>query len=196
MKSKMPSVLNSRTIVVALLVGSAMAVHGATASAGETYDKAITDINRYCSACWRNARLPADAWDDCTQEVFSRLLQRLPAQSWSKVLQADGEERREFIRAIDAVKKRTQRSRKWSSLESEVADRSQIFQSGVTEQREVLDRASDEVLSSRQKRILRMSMEGDSVQEMASALRMSPERVSDEKYKAIRKLRSHLGVDA
>jgi RNA polymerase sigma factor (sigma-70 family) len=195
MKAKMPSVLNSRTIVLALLVGSAMAVQGATASAGESYDKAITDINRYCSACWRNARLPADAWDDCTQEVFSRLLQRLPAQSWAKVLQADGEERREFIRAIDAVKKRTQRSRKWSSLESEVADRSHSYQSGLVEQREVLARASDEVLSNRQKRILRMSMEGHSVQEMAKALRMSPERVSDEKYKAMRKLRSHLGVD-
>jgi RNA polymerase sigma factor (sigma-70 family) len=173
-----------------------MAVQGATASASENYDKAITDINRYCSACWRNARLPADAWEDCTQEVFSRLLQRLPAQSWAKVLQADGEERLEFIRAIDAVKKRTQRSRKWSPLESEVADRCHLFQSGLAEQREVLDRASEEVLSNRQKRILRLSMEGHSVQEMAKALRMSPERVSDEKYKAIRKLRSHLGIDA
>jgi RNA polymerase sigma factor (sigma-70 family) len=196
MKPKMPSVLNSRTIVVALLVGSTLAVQGATATASETYDKAITDINRYCSACGRNARLPADAWDDCTQEVFSRLLQRVPAQSWSRVLQADGEERREFIRAIDAVKKRTQRRRKWSSLESEVADRSQQLENGIHEQREVLNQASEEVLSSRQKRILCMSMEGHTVQEMAKALRMSPERVSDEKYKAIRKLRTHLGVDA
>ena len=196
MKGKMTSALNSRTIVVALLVGSTLAMQGATASAAETYDKAITDINRYCSACWRNARLPADAWDDCTQEVFSRLLQRIPAQSWSNILQDNGEERREFIRAIDAVKKRTQRSRKWSPLESEVADRSQLIQTSVAEQREVLDRASAEVLSGRQKRILRLSMEGYSVQEMAKALRMSPERVSDEKYKAIRKLRTHLGIDA
>ncbi len=34
------------------------------------------------------------------------------------------------------------------------------------------------------------------VPEIAEELRTTPERVSDEKYKAIRKLRSHLGVDA
>jgi hypothetical protein len=32
------------------------------------------------------------------------------------------------------------------------------------------------------------------VQEVADRLALPPERVSDEKYKAIRKLRSHLGV--
>ena len=37
-------------------------------------------------------------------------------------------------------------------------------------------------------------MEGHSVQEMADALRMPPERVSDEKYKAIRKLRRYIEV--
>ena len=37
-----------------------------------------------------------------------------------------------------------------------------------------------------------MSFEGWSVQEMAEELRLPAERVSDEKYKAIRKLREHL----
>ena len=36
-----------------------------------------------------------------------------------------------------------------------------------------------------------MSFEGCPVQDIARALSVSPDRVSDEKYKAIRKLRDH-----
>ena len=36
-----------------------------------------------------------------------------------------------------------------------------------------------------------MSAEGYAVQEIADRLAIGPERVSDEKYKAIRKLRAH-----
>ena len=51
--------------------------------------------------------------------------------------------------------------------------------------------ASEDLLSSRQQRILQLSFEGWSVHEIASELRTTPERVSDEKYKAVRKLREH-----
>jgi hypothetical protein len=40
-----------------------------------------------------------------------------------------------------------------------------------------------------------MSFEGWTVQDMAGELGIPAERVSDEKYKAIRKLRQHLRVD-
>ena len=52
--------------------------------------------------------------------------------------------------------------------------------------------AAEEVLSARQKRIMQLSFEGWSVQEIADEVVMPVERVSDEKYKAIRKLRTHL----
>ena len=48
------------------------------------------------------------------------------------------------------------------------------------------------MLSERQQRIVRLSFEGWSVHEIAAELRTPPERVSDEKYKAIRKLRDRL----
>ena len=70
----------------------------------ETTARAVTDVSRYCTACWRNARLPPDCWGDCTQEVLSRLLQRVPTAHWDRLLQGEGEERQEFLRAIDAVK--------------------------------------------------------------------------------------------
>jgi RNA polymerase sigma factor (sigma-70 family) len=154
--------------------------------------EAIADMGRYCTACWRNARLPADAWTDCTQEVFRRLLERVPTDSWDRALHADGEEHREFLRAIDAVKKRSQRARKWSAGLDGVADPQDRYARQLREEREAVRQAAAEVLTPRQQRILQLSFEGWSVQDTAEELRLPPERVSDEKYKAVRKLRAHL----
>ena len=52
--------------------------------------------------------------------------------------------------------------------------------------------AAMELLSERQQRIIQLSLEGWSVHDIASELKTGPERVSDEKYKAIRKLREYL----
>src|SRR5438552_1636310 len=111
-----------RSAVVALMLGAAF-VSGATANAAAPCDKAISDVQRYCSACWRNARIPTDSWSDCTQEVLCRLMNTVPLTKWDRLLQAEGDERREFVRAIDAVKKRSQRSRKWAPLNEDVAER-------------------------------------------------------------------------
>ena len=51
------------------------------------------------------------------------------------------------------------------------------------------------VLSPRQRKIVELSADGWAVPDIAAELETTPERVSDEKYKAIRKLRTHLGVD-
>src|SRR5437660_12086036 len=104
-----------RPYLMAVVLGTAIAAMVAdSAQAGEISPKAITNISRYCTACWRNARLPQDQWNDCTQEVLTRLLRNLPAKSWEQVLANETDERREFVRAIDAVKKRYQRGR-WQS---------------------------------------------------------------------------------
>ena len=51
------------------------------------------------------------------------------------------------------------------------------------------------VLSSRQQHILTLICDGYNVADIASELAMSPERVSDEKYKAIQKLRTYFKVE-
>jgi RNA polymerase sigma factor (sigma-70 family) len=154
----------------------------------------VADISRYCTACWRNARLHPESWTDCTQEVFTRLLERVPPEAWNRLLKEEGENRREFLRAIDAVKKRTQRARKFSTPLSEelVADHRLPQAERQAGDRERVCQAAAELLSARQQRILQLSMEGASVQEISADLQLSAERVSDEKYKAICKLRAHL----
>ena len=186
---------SKRPYMVAMALGAALTAlgpHAAEARTTETTGRAVADMGRYCTACWRNARLPLDYWNDCTQEVFSRLLERVPTHAWTRVLQDDGEEHREFLRAIDAVKKRTQRARKWSGGLDGVADRRELHTRSVDDARAAVREAAEEVLTPRQQRILQMSCEGWSVHEMAGELKLAPERVSDEKYKAVRKLRSHL----
>ena len=136
--------------------------------------------------------MPVDRWSDCTQEVFSRLLQRLPAAAWNDVLGAEGDERREFLRAIDTVKKRVQRERRPGNIEhNPLADRKESRQRQLQEERDVVQSAAREVLSRRQQRLLQMLADGFSIHEIGDELGMSPERVSDEKYKAIQKLRSY-----
>ena len=184
-----PAPRSKRPYMMAVVLGTALTAFGVT---GEATLQAIADMGRYCTTCWRNARLPADSWTDCTQEVFRRLLERLPADSWQRVLAGDGDERREFLRAIDTVKKRTQRARKWSGDVENVADRHDQHSRYLNEERELVREAAAQLLTSRQQRILQLSFEGWAVHEMAQELKLPVERVSDEKYKAIRKLRAHL----
>src|SRR5437660_1178331 len=97
-----------RPFMVAVVLGTALSAVGSAqavpSASSPAQVKAASDISRYCTACWRNARLHPDSWADCTQEVFCRLLERVSLDSWPRALHSDGAERREFFRAIDAVK--------------------------------------------------------------------------------------------
>src|SRR5262249_31070174 len=62
-----------RPYVVAMVLGTALSALPAAQAAPP--ERAVTDISRYCTACWRNAHLPPSSWNDCTQEVFRRLLE-------------------------------------------------------------------------------------------------------------------------
>ncbi|MBI3823745.1 MAG: sigma-70 family RNA polymerase sigma factor [Planctomycetes bacterium] len=187
-----------RPYLMAVVLGTALAAVGSesVASADEISPRAINNISRYCTACWRNARLPQDQWNDCTQEVLTRLLRNLPAQSWEQALANETEERREFIRAIDAVKKRYQRGR-WQSavLPELVADARHEEARDRDDERAAVQQASEKVLSHRQRHILKLICDGHNVADIATELAMSPERVSDEKYKAIQKLRTYFHTE-
>jgi RNA polymerase sigma factor (sigma-70 family) len=184
-------------MMVAVVLGTALAATPSKAAASQSAgasSKAVTDISKYCQTCWRNARLPADRWQDCTQEVFVRLLERVEADKWGAVL-VDNEttERREFLRAIDAVKKRTQRARKFSGLTPDQPDH-RLTNTTTKDDRESVAKAANEVLSPRQRRLLDLTADGWSVPEIATELGTTVERVSDEKYKAVKKLQHYLGT--
>ena len=195
MKKAFPGARRARSMMVAVAVGAALvSMPGESAQAAAPPQKVVNDISRYCQVCWRNARLHPDSWSDCTQEVLTRLLQKVEPSRWSTLLKRDAEDHREFTRAIDAVKKRTQRGRKYNGLAEDVTDHRSQPEAARNELREELAKAAREALSVRQQRIVQLSCAGWTVPEIADELRTTVDRVSDEKYKAIRKLRKHMEI--
>lgn len=193
-----PSPERKRTgYVMAVVVGTALIALGLppdlAAARPDVQEETLRDLSRYCTTCWRNARLAPDSWSDYTQDVFYRLLERIAPRAWDRVLKDDEcEERREFLRAIDAVKKRAQRGRgRYVSLLGPVTDRRDLHDRFRADQRTAVADAAVDLLSPRQQCIVQKSFEGWSVQEIAKEMAVPAERVSDEKYKAIRKLRGH-----
>jgi hypothetical protein len=156
----------------------------------------VRDIQRYCTACWRNARLDPGLWDDCTQEVCCRLLGKARAGQLdlNLVLGDDTPERRELVRAIDMVRKRVQRTKRYQALDDQTTPGPDLDARNRDRQElgELLENARRAVLSDRQDRIVEMWTRGWTVPEIGDELQMPVARVSDEKYKALRKLERHL----
>jgi RNA polymerase sigma factor (sigma-70 family) len=179
-----------RAGAIALVMGLA----ALTAQASES--ELVHDIQRYCAVCWRNARLDPGIWDDCTQEVCCRLLGKARAGELdlNLVLAEDTAERRELVRAIDMVRKRVQRARRHQSFDEQLAHGSDQDTRDRERQElgEILEAARRAVLSPRQDRIVELWTRGWAVPDISHAMGLSPARVSDEKYKALRKLERHL----
>jgi RNA polymerase sigma factor (sigma-70 family) len=189
-------------VMAAVMLGTGLGAQEASAGTTTTTGTqqidsgAVRDITRYCQVCWRNARLPEDQWGDCTQQVFARLLETVGRDRWAALLPSENEDKREFLRAIDAVKKRTQRARRFSDLSADVPDNWTRYTGEAKERRDEVNRVAGEVLSDRQQKIINLSADGWGVPEIAVELGTTAQRISDEKYKAIRKLREKLGVDS
>lgn len=182
--------LRAAPTAMALVIGLA----ALTATATES--DLVRDIQRYCTVCWRNARLDPGLWDDCTQEVCCRLLTKARAGQLdlNLVLADDTSERRELVRAIDMVRKRVQRSRRLQPLEDCSTPGPDVDQRHRTRQElgEILEAARQAVLTPRQDRIVELWTRGWTVPEISESLNLPVARVSDEKYKALRKLENHL----
>jgi len=175
---------------MALVIGLA----ALTASASES--DLVRDIQRYCTVCWRNARLDPGVWDDCTQEVCCRLLGKARAGQLelNLVLADDTPERRELVRAIDMVRKRVQRSKRHQPLDDQSLPGPDLDRRHRNRQElgEILETARQAVLTARQDRIVELWTRGWTVPEIGEAMALPVARVSDEKYKALRKLENHL----
>ena len=168
----------------------------AALTAQATESELVHDIQRYCAVCWRNARLDPGLWDDCTQEVCCRLLGKARAGELdlNLVLAEDTAERRELVRAIDMVRKRVQRARRLQPLDDQLDPRPRPRPRDRERQElgEILEAARRAVLSPRQDRIVELWTRGWNVPDISHSMGLSAARVSDEKYKALRKLERHL----
>jgi len=174
----------------------ALVIGLAALTAHATESELVRDIQRYCAVCWRNAHLDPGLWDDCTQEVCCRLLSKARAGELdlNLVLADDTPERRELVRAIDMVRKRVQRAKRHQVLDEQLTPGPDRDRQARHRQElgEILEAARSAVLTPRQDRIVDLWTRGWSVPEISKSMNLPVARVSDEKYKALRKLEHHL----
>lgn len=162
---------------------------------GSTTD-AVNQMERYCATSWRNARIDQQDWNDCTQEAFVRMLQRVDSERLDQAFtDAKSEERRELNRSIWATIQKWRRAPGYFSLAGDVPERSgrQEPRHGdwtIEDVRAAIS-APECKLTAVQREILSRWSDGHSVSEIASSLKWAPARVSDEKYKALVKLRNY-----
>jgi RNA polymerase sigma factor (sigma-70 family) len=175
------------SVAVAAAVGSS-----ALATANEA--STINQIERYCTVSWRNAGIAQQDWSDCTQQALQELLERVSRNQLQVAMQNnESTERQELNRTVWRTIKRWQRAPRPVQLE-------ESFARGTCDARqdawdEVMT-AARQHLSERQTRILKLTREGWQANEIAGELGITAARVSDEKYKAIRKLRQQLDTTA
>jgi DNA-binding CsgD family transcriptional regulator len=183
-----------RTVLAVCAVALASAVgSGNAAAARET--KAIEKLQQYCAASWRNAGIRREEWDDCTQQALVELLEQVREDGLPTAIEdSQSDERRELNRAVWRLVQRWRRAPRHSSFDERsapVGSDAGVAQSSDRNWSQIVDLAAD-VISDRQLRILDMTRDGWRTPEIAQHLGISTDRVSDEKYKAISKLRSRL----
>ncbi len=180
----------AQQIAVALAAALATSVASSDSEAAQLND-AIRRVERYCAASWRAAGIPQQEWADCTQEVLTRLLERLGQPRSDCSAQAY----RELKRAVWSTAKAYQRRPRGAGLLHEGLTRNTATPDETLARTEWFDRLLQQV-TPRQRRILELWLAGASIGEIARDLGLPAERVSDEKYKALRRIKQIIAAEA
>lgn len=169
----------------------AMAVALAVGPQAELAETAtVRQIERYCTASWRNAGIAPQDWSDCTSEAFARLLARVGRERLAlAIAESASRERRELNRSIWSTVQRWRRARPHVSLNQQpLAPQTSRYELDETEQ----VAAALELLPTRQRKVVELWSHGWSIAEISHRMRLPAARVSDLKYKALRGLRQAL----
>jgi RNA polymerase sigma factor (sigma-70 family) len=153
---------------------------------------------------WSRAGVAVQQHDDCSQEVYAGLLRILGRARFDEIVGTVGRRgilpvlNREsslgpdFFRAVDAVKKRAHRERRFQPLEASDAVTSARDDEAQAGWREALQEAIDRSLSRREASLIYATLRGETPAEIASRRGVAPKTVSNEKSRIMRKLRDVL----
>lgn len=193
LRSERQRVLAACAVALATAVGGSVVGSEADAST-------LEQLQRYCVSSWRHAGIRRQDWDDCTQQALLELVALLPQDGLSTAVHdRASHERRELNRAVWRLVQRCRRAPKHDSFDERQPPThrashplSSSNHSDADRDWEAVMQAAAEVLSDRQLEILQLSREGWRAAEIAERIGISAQRVSDEKYKAITKVRERL----
>lgn len=155
--------------------------------------ESIASIERYCTSSWRQAGIPMHDWEDCTQDTMLELLSRVPHKQLAHAIEKpQSSERRELMRSVWCVAQRWRRATQKRPVSLDLLG---DWQEGTSSDTDFVDQealsSAMQSLSSTQQQILGLFVDGNSIADIAKQLELSPAGVSDQKYKAIRSLKSH-----
>jgi RNA polymerase sigma factor (sigma-70 family) len=165
----------------------------------------LAQIDRYLARAWYRAGIAPQQHDDCTQAVYTTLLQGLGRDRFDQLLSEVGQsgirdvlsretaEGPDFFRAIDTVKKRAQRERSFQTLDAASMNRPDNSRS--TDWRSTLQEAILSSLSPREAALIQATLQGETPAEIAQQWGIAPKTVSNEKTRALQKLREALVSD-
>lgn len=164
----------------------------------------LSQLNRYLSRAWYRAGIPPQLHDDSTQAVYVALLQNLGRQQFDNlaaeigrvgirdVLSQETADGPVFFRAVDTVKKRAQRERSFQPLDTVAAEVASKSDESQSDRRGALREAIHQSLSPREAALIYATLKGETPAEIASQWGVAPKTVSNEKTRAIQKLRDVL----
>ncbi len=167
----------------------------------------MAQLDRYLARAWFRAGLSAQQHDDCTQAVYTTLLQTFGRDRFDQLLAEVGQfgirdvlsretaDGPDFFRAIDTVKKRAQRERSFQPLDTvETASLNRPDRS-TEDLKSSLQEAILSSLSPREAALIQATLQGETPAEIAQQWGIAPKTVSNEKTRALQKLRDVLSSD-
>ena len=167
----------------------------------------LSQLNRYLGRAWFRAGIPAQIHDDASQAVYVSLLQNLGRTRFDglladigqngirEVLSRETADGPDFFRAIDTVKKRSQRERTFQPLDSIDVASTPPGEDALTLWRGALQEAIDQSLTPREASLVYATLMGKTPAEIASQWGVAPKTVSNEKTRVIQKLRDAMVAD-
>lgn len=165
----------------------------------------LSQLSRYLNRAWYRAGIAPQKHEDCTQAVFVSLLQGLGRDRFDalmndvgqsgirEVLHKETPEGLDFFRAVDTVKKRAQREKSFQPLEDGDVLATPTADTLPADWRSTLDEIIPQTLSPREAALIQATLHGETPAEIASRWGVAPKTVSNEKTRALQKLRIALG---
>jgi DNA-binding CsgD family transcriptional regulator len=181
-------------------VASPIADATAPASDPASFSSGLTQLDRYLSRAWYRAGIPVQMHEDCSQAVFTTLLQRLGRQQFDgligevghlgikDVFSRETDEGADFFRAVDMVKKRAQRQRVFLPIDAVDVPASPSHSDTQT-WHEALRETIDQSLSPREAGLINETLMGKTPAEIALHSGVTPKTISNEKTRVVQKLR-------
>jgi RNA polymerase sigma factor (sigma-70 family) len=173
----------------------------------EALTSGLSQLNRYLSRAWYRAGVPSQLHDDCSQAVYVTLLRKLGRDRFDGLVEEIGQvgirdvlsretaEGPDFFRSIDMVKKRAQRERSYMPLDAIDLATTPTEDETRAAWKDTLYEAIDRSLSPREAALIHATLEGETPAEIATRWGIAPKTVSNEKCRAIQKLREALITD-